>query len=617
MFLLHVFLSFCPAITALQPSAGPPGQEAIAALSPAISEADLRVTAGFLADDACAGRLTGTPGAERAASFIAAAFAKAGLQPASANYFQDFEFAAGVRQVPARTSMTIAGPPGAVLELEREFRPLVFSGNGQCEGEVLFAGYGLVTPDAAAAPYDSYAGLEPKARIVLVFEGVPENIAPKRRQELSLYASERYKAKLAEQRGASGFLLVRGPNSPDSGTLARFDERSRTSPVSIPAASITAEAASRLLIESRADLKTLQTALDGGELPPHPPAIRGAQVRLAVELERVTGQCRNVLGLLPPAGGVDEYILLGAHYDHIGTGEGLGSLARAGEEGMVHNGADDNASGTAVILELAAALAGQHRSGAEPRRGVVFACWSGEELGLVGSSHFVEHPVVPLDRIKAYFNFDMVGRLREDRLILQSVGSSTSWRGLIERRNIPAGFDLVLQDDPYLPTDATAFYTQGVPALSFFTDLHDDYNRPSDDADTLNYEGMRRVARFAEQLAGDLLRPEQDVPYVRVERSAPAGARMGRRVYTGTVPDFASADVQGVRLADVRPGGPADQAGLRGGDIIVEFAGLAIHNLQDYSDALVGAKTGQEVDIVVLRDGQRVTLKITPSSGPK
>jgi hypothetical protein len=345
----------------------------------------------------------------------------------------------------------------------------------------------------------------------------------------------------------------------------------------------------------------------------------GTQVRLSVELQRIRNTCRNVIGLLPPTGGCDEYVMVGAHYDHIGTGEGLGSLAKEGEKGQIHNGADDNASGTSTVLELAAALADARRSADlnKAQRGLVFALWSGEELGLVGSTHFAARPTVPLDKVVAYFNFDMVGRLRDNKLILQAVGSSPAWRRLIERRNIPAGFSLVLQDDPYLPTDTTAFYTRGIAVLSFFTDLHEDYNRPTDDADTLNYVGMERVALFARRLIDDVAKPDREVAYARVERSAKPAGRMGRRAYTGTVPDFAAGDISGVKLSDVRPGGPADKAGLKAGDVIVEFAGKQVNNLQDYSDALMGAKVGQPAQVVVEREGERITLTITPTARPE
>jgi hypothetical protein len=597
----------------------------VSTLKTPISADDLRSNVVFLASEENGGRLTGSPGALRSARYIAEAFRKAGLQPFGGenDYFQAFGFTSGVRRTDGKNRMEILAASGegkaSPCDLDEEFRPLTYSGNGSAEGEVVFAGYGLVEPESEDRGYDSYLGLDVKEKIVLVLRDIPEGVSAERRQELSLYAGDRYKAKLAGDRGARAFLLVTGPNSANPGKLVKFRTESRTESVMLPAATISGELADRLLEPAGVKLQELQDALDDGVVNPHADVIAGARVHLETELNRVRGECRNVIGSLPPQGGSEEYVLIGAHYDHIGTGEGLGSMAREDEKGGVHYGADDNASGTSVVMELAAVLAEANRNSNSdtPRRGIIVGAWSGEELGLVGSSHFVNNPDVPLEQVVAYFNFDMVGRLRDNKLIVQSVGSSPAWRGMLERRNVPAGFNLTLNDDPYLPTDATGFYTKGVPSLAFFTDLHEEYNRPADKSETLNYDGMERIAKLAERLVLDSLDPALEIEYVKIQGKAPTdGTRMGRRAYTGTVPDFASGDVQGVKLADVRSDGPAAKAGLEAGDIIVEFAGQQIRNLQDYSDALVGAKIGQGVKVIVERDGKRLTFEITPTARP-
>ncbi|MFQ5491623.1 MAG: M28 family peptidase [Phycisphaerae bacterium] len=596
----------------------PETQAAAAKLSAAVSAADLQADVQFLASDECAGRLTGTPGVLRAAQYIALALDHGGLEPAlGGSYYQPFEFAAGVELDEKQTRLELL-QPDTPLKLHEDFCPRTFSASGSAEGQVVFAGYGLVEPASGGRGYDSYKGLDVTGKIVLALRDLPEEVTPERRQELALYAGDRYKAKLASDRGAKAFLLVAGPNSAYAGQVSKFRSGNRGSAVTIPVASISGDLANRLLDGAGADLKQLQDMLDGGKVNPHARVSLDRHVRLTFELDRLRKTCRNVVGLLPPVG-CDEYVCIGAHYDHIGTGEGLGSMAKEGEKGKIHNGADDNASGTSVVLEIAAAMAQARQSSDpdKPRRGLLVALWSGEELGLVGSSYFVNHCPVPLEKVSAYINFDMVGRLRDNKLIVQSVGSSPVWRRLLERRNIPAGFSLTLQDDPYLPTDATSFYTKGVPALAFFTDMHDDYNRPTDDADTLNYVGMERIALLAKRIADDVSDPGKEVAYLRVQRSAPAPGRMGRRAYTGTVPDMGTSDVKGVLLADVRDGGPAAEAGLQSGDIIVEFAGQAINNLQDYSDALIGAKIGQPVSVVIQRKGKPIKLTMTPTARPE
>jgi hypothetical protein len=392
----------------------------------------------------------------------------------------------------------------------------------------------------------------------------------------------------------------------------------------IIAASITNRVADALLAGSGKNLKDLQTGLDkenphadGGFLLPH------TRVALGVGIERLKKEDRNVVAVIPPSGGSDEYVIVGAHYDHLGHGIAGSSMAHAGEEGRIHPGADDNASGTAVVMELAGAFAApaeaQPLGGAKidptkPRRGIIFALWSGEEIGLIGSAAFCEHPPVPLAKVAAYVNFDMVGRLRENKLTMQGVGSSKIWRRELEKRNVAAGFSLVLQEDPYLPTDTTSFYPKHVPVLNFFTGAHEDYHRPTDTADKLNLEGMERIAKLARQIVSDLATAPERPDFARVERGDPgSGSRDSLRAYLGTIPDY-STEVKGVKLSGVRGGSPAEKGGLKGGDIIVEFAGQKITNIYDYTYALDAVKIGVPVKMTVEREGQRTELSVTPEA---
>jgi hypothetical protein len=331
-------------------------------------------------------------------------------------------------------------------------------------------------------------------------------------------------------------------------------------------------------------------------------------VSLTLSVEHIKKTDRNVIATLP--GTTDEWVLVGAHYDHLGTG-GSSSLAKAGEEGQIHCGADDNASGVATVMELAAA---QTSSKSPVRRGIIFALWSGEENGLLGSAAFAEKPPVPLEKIVACINFDMVGRLRENKLSMQGVGSSKLWRKLLEKRNVAAGFNLAMQDDPYLPTDVTSFYPKRVPVLNFFTGAHDDYHRPTDTPDKLDYPGMERIAKFAQQIVLDVANGVERPDYSRVERSDKGGgARETLRAYLGTIPDYTQ-EVKGVKLSGVRAGSPAEKGGLQGGDIIVEFAGQKIANIYDYTYSLDAVKIGLPVKIVVEREGKRVDITVTPEA---
>jgi hypothetical protein len=221
---------------------------------------------------------------------------------------------------------------------------------------------------------------------------------------------------------------------------------------------------------------------------------------------------------------------------------------------------------------------------------------------------------VDRSKIAAYVNFDMVGRLRENKLTLQGVGSSKVWRRLIEKRNVAAGFNLVLQDDPYLPTDVTSFYPKRIPVLNFFTGAHDDYHRPTDTADKLNYEGTERITKFAQQIILDVASSPERPDLARVERSDQGGgSRETLRAYLGTIPDYTT-EVKGVKISGVRGGSPAEKGGIKGGDVLVEFAGQKIANIYDYTYALDAVKIGQPVKLVVEREGQRVELKVVPEA---
>ncbi len=273
----------------------------------------------------------------------------------------------------------------------------------------------------------------------------------------------------------------------------------------------------------------MQTALDTEN--PHAAgglALTGVHVKASAGIEHIKKRDSNVVAYLPPtpaSGGSahaeeqTEYVVIGAHYDHLGHGDGHSSMARSGEEGKVHPGADDNASGTAAVMEIAASLAKQRTVHPERfKRGVLFALWSGEEMGVIGSAAFCEKPPVPREKIAAYLNFDMVGRLRENKLTVQGVGSSTVWKRLLERRNVAAGFNLVLQEDPYLPTDVTNFYPRQIPVLNFFTGAHEDYHRPTDTAEKIDYDGLARIAKFAEQIALEVVATPERPPLGKSEK---------------------------------------------------------------------------------------------------
>ena len=598
-------------------------------LSPLITEKDLKKHVHYLASDALEGRMTGEKGSRLAAEYIAKSLKQMGIQSMTSlnGYYQPFDFTSGVEVNTAATSLSwgheseIEGEKNNEdLELEIDFRPLAFSSNGDLSGELVFAGYGLKVPGEGADGYNSYAGLNVSNKVALVLRYVPEGVSSERRAVLNRYAALRYKAMIARELGAKGILIVSGPNSPNTGKLIPMRSDQSLGNSGILAASITADIADRWLDSTGQTLKKLQTGLD--QENPHALGsleIPKTKVQLSIQLNRLRKRDHNVIGILhPPHPDTSEppYIMVGAHYDHLGFGE-TGGFNVKGEEKMIHNGADDNASGVATVLEIAGAIRQQMvRSPDSIKKGVIFSFWSGEELGLIGSTHFANQAPLALERIHAYLNFDMVGRLRENRLTLQGIGSSNDWKPLIEKGNIVSGFQLILQEDPYLPTDTTAFYPQGIPVLSFFTGSHEEYHRPGDDPNTLNWNGLLRITQFASSAVKNLIKNEpSNLSYAKVDPTQNGGQRDTLRVYLGTIPDYTS-EIEGVKLTGVRAGGPADKAGLKAGDIITSLAKQPIKNIYDYTYALDAAKIGDPTEITILRDNVSIKKLIIPTARP-
>ena len=407
----------------------------------------------------------------------------------------------------------------------------------------------------------------------------------------------------------------------------RFD--AAVSGTGITAISISDALAQSIFQRAQRDLAAVQKDFDR-PVPPAGFALTGTQVGAHVTLSVKKAVGHNVVGRLQVGSKPSrQTVMVGAHLDHLGRGAGGDSLARPAERGQIHPGADDNASGVAGLLEIAQDLSERAKAGRlKGKRDIVFAAWSGEELGLYGSTHWVneglkrakqrggqkkkEAPSLQ-PQVAAYINMDMVGRLRE-KAVLQGIGSSDVWRAEVERRNVVVGLPLQLVADTYLPTDATAFYLKGVPILSAFTGVHGEYHTPRDTADRLNYPGTAKIARLLSLIAASVAARREAPRYVKVEPPKSRGTRRTSRVYLGTVPEYASGDVKGVKLSGVSNGGPADKAGLTGGDVIVELAGKALENIYDYVKVLDALKVGEPTSITVVRDGRKLSLTIIPGS---
>ena len=562
-----------------------------------------------LASPRLEGRLAGSNGEKLASDYIVGELNKIGAKPlpGKTDFLVPFEFTAGTRDGGSTIAL------GSEQLKAPSVRALSFSDNGDVEGAVVFAGYGIVVPEGQGFGYDSYATLDVKDKIVVVLRYFPEDAEPKTKQVLSRYADLRYKAMAARQHGAKAIVVVTGPSSPNAGELAPMTFDTALAGSGLVAITVTGDVADRLFTAAGKKLGDAQKALDDAN--PHAAgfALPNTTVRIHTEVVREKRTGHNVLAYLPattPTTSVPKpWVAIGAHYDHLGHGEAGNTLASKDEINKIHFGADDNASGSAAVLAIGAELSKQPR-----RRNLLLGWWSGEELGLLGSNAFAAAPGVALDQIAAYLNFDMVGRMQDNKLTVQAAGTSPAWAKLLEQANIAAGFDLIVQDDPYQPTDVATFNGASVPSLTFFTGTHADYHKPSDTADKIDFEDLDRIVGFAAAIVKRLGDADAPPQFTKVEQQMQGGGgRAGVRIFTGTIPDYAS-DVKGLLLGGVIGGGPAEAAGLQKGDVIVEIAGQTIANIYDYTYALDVLKIGQPAKVIYMRGGKRMETTLTPAA---
>ena len=580
-----------------------------AAFSQSAAKSTTRTYVETLASERFAGREAGSSGERLAGDYLAAQLTRIGAKPLPGrnSVFLPFEFTAGSRDGGSRVAVG-----ASTFTAPQDVLAMSFSDDNEVTGPAVFAGYGIVVPESQNFGYDSYATLDVKDKVAVVLRYFPEDADQQTRAILARYSDLRYKAMAARQRGAKALLVVTGPRSPNAGQTVPISFDTALSGSGIAAASVTSRVADTLFAGSK-PLKDVQQQLDTGN--PHvagfPLPDITVTLKTSVVREKTTG--RNVVAYVPATAldptAARPWVAVGAHYDHLGLGRNGNSLAGKDDAGKPHLGADDNASGSAAVMAIAEALSKQ----ATRRRNLLVAFWSAEEMGLVGSSAFINAPPVPIDQIAAYLNFDMVGRMRDNKLAVQATGTSPGWATLLERANVAAGFDLTLQPDPYQPTDVQTFNQASVPSLNFTTGAHIDYHKPSDTADKIDYEDLDRIASLAASVVSRLMEQREPPQFAKVEQSSQTVSRTGVRVFTGTVPDYTS-NAKGLLLSGVIGGGPAEQAGLQKGDVIIEIAGQSITNIYDYTYALDLLKIGQAVKVVYMRGNDRRETMLTPAA---
>ncbi len=561
-----------------------------------ITKEELGYHVAYLASDTLRGRLAGSPEADRAADYIAGELEAYGFAPMGedGSFFQPFEIVTELRTGKS-SSLTVAG---SALDPGKDFVLLSSSSDTTAGGQAVFVGYGI---DAPALKYDDYANVDVNGRIVLVLRSTPEGDNP--HSAFYSHAPIRRKVGTAASKGAKGILVFSGKELRDE-ELVPLTYDNTLSNYGIPAMSVSRSVAMSILgLSSETELDRLEDELRTTKRA-HSRAT-DSKVELRSDLEVVRRTTRNVIGFLPGADPVlkEEVIVIGAHYDHLGMG-GSNSMYRG--EPAIHNGADDNASGVSTLLEIAQKLSTEKEN---LRRSVLAVAFSAEEMGTLGSRCFLDHPTLELKRMVTMVNFDMVGRMKEDKLVVHGTGTSPGFTDMLTRANEPYGLKLTMLKDGNGPSDFSEFYRKDMPVIAFFTDIHEDYHKPTDDADKINLDGQWKISQLARNVIMGLTSDSVKPAFTRVKGDSMQTPR-GFSATLGIVPGYASSE-DGLKVDDVNPGQAADLAGIRKGDLIVRFGSKVVKNVYDYTYALGDYRPGDKVKVVVRRDGQEVTLEAT------
>lgn len=564
-----------------------------------ISKDDVKKHVSFLASDSLKGRKPGTKGGAEAAKYIATEFEKYGLQKMGNSYFQNFNVVSSV-SLGEKNEMEGAN---FVFDVNKDFIPLAFSKNTKIIAEVVFAGYGIEF-DGDSLKWNDYKNIDVKDKWVMMLSQDPDinnNNSP-----LIPISNERAKVLTAIDKGAAGVLFVSGVNTEKKDKLTKlyFDKsKSRTS---IPVIQITRAAANKIL--STSDLK-IEDAEKNMIEKMKPITVDTKQTLFAeIDVNFIENSTQNVLAKIEGTDPKlkDEIIIIGAHYDHLGMG-GPGSGSRFGDSLAVHNGADDNASGVAGVLELAQKFSDKKHA---PKRSIIFMGFAAEEMGLLGSKYFSEHPLIDIKKVKMMINLDMIGRLDSAKtLIIGGTGTTAISEKILDEKSKNKGFNIKKSKEGSGPSDHSSFYVKNIPVLFFFTGIHDDYHTPADDIEKINFEGSVSVIKFGFDVAEEFANMPVAPKFVQVDTPSSRSNRRNLKVTFGIIPDYGgTSETPGLRVDGVKAGKPAQLGGMKKGDIITAVNGKKISNIYDYMARLGRLKPGERCNVDVSRNNKNIVL---------
>jgi hypothetical protein len=559
-----------------------------------ITADELREHVRYLASDALQGRRPGVPGCDEAAEYIRDQFRTAGLRLLGDFGYQNFPIITGIT-AGQNCTLTVKGEDAT---LEKDFMPLSFSGQLALDAPVRFAGYGFDF-ELDSSAWKDYDGLDVAGAWVLILRGSPEN----ENVDFDPFTPLLKKAMVARDHGAAGVLFVGGPAFDKEDVPVELHYQQQEAAMDIPVLSVTRRFA-ELLLDGRT-VADLEKELNAGKRPLRADCTGSARAYVALERRSITGH--NVIAIVD---GTDEqlrdqYIILGAHYDHLGLG-GPGSGSRRPDTTAVHNGADDNASGTAAILELGERIAAEGGL----RRSVIVVAFTGEEMGLLGSKYFVSDPPVDLSKMTLMCNLDMIGRFKDadSSINVGGTGTAAELEGLLRTAGGNAGIKLAMSPEGYGPSDHSSFYAKDVPVLAFFTGINEEYHTPEDKAERLNYPGEKRVTDLVYEVVAAVGNRDDALAFRESgPKSRPSTSRRFK-VTLGIMPDVSSSGGKGLRADAVVEGRPADLAGMKKGDVIIAMEGKPVNGVYEYMNRLSEFKPGQRISVEVLRGEEKIVL---------
>ena len=569
--------------------------------TPKITASEVSDHIKYLSSDELGGRFPGTEGDRLTEDYIIDEFKEYKITPAGEDgYKQPFDYISEIK-LGSGNSLSI-GNGELIKGAGEEFTPVYLSSNGTASGNIVFVGYGINAPELN---YNDYTGIDLKGKIALLMMFSPGYNTP-HDNPFSKYERLRIKCAAAKEQGAAGIIVIKGPESGEE-ELVKLRMSGPGENLGIPVMDVKRSYVEYIFTnQKKQTLSEIQKSIDSLRVP-QSFEFGGGMAEMKTDLERVKANTNNIIGMIEGKDPVlkNEFIVIGAHMDHLGDGLKYGSLYE-GHDAQIHNGADDNASGVAGVLELAQYYASNNK---DLKRSLIFMCFSGEEAGLIGSAYFTKSDLMKKYNVVSMINLDMVGRLTDDKLSIGGTGTSSIWQGLLDSLNKTYNFTAAYSKDGYGPSDHASFYAKEIPVLFFFTGLHKDYHKPSDDWQFINADGEAKVLNMVVGVVNYVDKLSGKIDYIKVSEEKKE-TNMGFRVTLGVIPDYSSTK-EGLEITGVKSGGVAEKAGLQAGDVITKLGQYDIKNIYDYTDALSKFKPGEDSEVTFIRGTETKTVKFT------